>query len=134
MLSRDEARQPSGHMDRWLRAEHIGEGGEPFAHRCWLVIANIIDAASALDRRHGRVRRIVDVKERPPRAAVPDERHVAFANLVDEAGIEHPRVIAVERAVAERDAYDAWGICDRVFEIADCIERALQLLRRVRVE
>ena len=44
-------------------AQHIGEGGKPFAHWRGFVIDDIVDTAAALDGRHCRLRCIVDMEE-----------------------------------------------------------------------
>ena len=129
-----EASDPRGHAKRRLCAEHRGGRGKPFVNWRGIVVDDIVDASSEFDRQGGRLCRVIDLQERPPRGAAADEWHAAAADLLDQCCIEHAGVGPVECAVAQHNALGRPGRCDDAFQIADRVECAAQLLRRIWIE
>ena len=72
--------------------------------------------------------------ERPPAAAVANQRHAAVAKLIDHGVREHAGIRPVKRSVTQHDAFGRCRRGDGLLEILNCLERAAQLPRRIRIQ
>src|SRR4051812_39100017 len=73
---------PDRQMEGRLRTEPLGERGQPLSRLGRLIVHDIVDVArlAAFDRLDGRRCGITDMQERPPTAAVADQRRTATSN------------------------------------------------------
>jgi hypothetical protein len=85
VLAGDQPSDPRRDVQRRPRAEHRGKRGQPIFHLRGLVVDDIVDLAglATIDRRDSRGRRISDMQERPPAAAVAEQRHAAATYQLD---------------------------------------------------
>ena len=124
-LARERPRQPRREAARRLRAERLGEHGQPFAHRRGVVVDDVVDRRSlVVEREHGCRCGVLKVDPGRDAGAVADDRQPALAHRRDEAVVGG----AVEGAVAQRDPTEAR---DRLLEV-DQRGRGLPEARRRR--
>ena len=94
----------------------------------------MLPGSAVLDRGNGRGSRVFDMHERPPAAAVADQRHAAMAQLADHGRRQHAGIGAVERSIAQHDAFGRGPSGHGTLQMLDRFERAAQFLRRIRIE
>src|SRR5712671_1774465 len=136
MLTSNNSGQPCRNVERRLGAMHLSERRQPFAHRRRLIVHDVVDTAclSTFDGENRRPGGIVDLYERPPAVAITDYGRTTSPDLLHQWAVEHPRIQAVEGAVAQNNAFGFAGSGNRAFEISDRIECTTQLLRRLGIE
>ena len=103
----DETRQPHRYRDRPRRAGGLGQRAHDLAEAHRLVVDDVVAAAgrTAIERRHRRPRRIVDMDAREQAAIAADCRqHAPFrhGDHLDRRG----GLRTIEQAVAQHDALD----------------------------
>ena len=90
---------------RPLGTELLGQRRQPHGNRGGIIVDHVVGATIAVrNRRHGCLRRVGDMDERPHAATVPDQRELALADQLEllPPG-RHRRARAVEDAVAQHD-------------------------------
>src|SRR5579863_78947 len=79
-LARDQLREPQRDVAGRLGAEGFGQGGQPLAHRGWVVVDDVVQAgAVVLQRQDGGRGGVVQVDEGGDAAARPDDGELPFA-------------------------------------------------------
>ena len=129
MLASDNAPKPGRHVPRRLGPDELRQEGQPIANLRRLVVDDVVDGSRppTLHGQGSRVRRILDVDERPPALAAADHGGVPLSDLVDEQAIEETRIDSVKRAIAKDYSLKVRPSRHKVFKIPDSLERATKL-------